>query len=193
MKRTISHLFLIGAFILKAQAGWFGESIGQPQPKDFSSVEGRFFIKTTATLKENITTNETVLSEGMGVVKLVVHMFGGEQSGLAYSVCYNDFPEWVFKLADTNTMSDALLDSAGLGLKTLNNGNLLMNTKISLASFPGREVLVESQSKRQAYSIKARYYLAGTRLYQIMVVAPKGKGGVSETTAFLESFRLLTK
>jgi hypothetical protein len=75
-----------------------------------------------------------------------------------------------------------------LGLTKLSNGKLLLDLKIAIGEFPGREILVEFQEQGQKAIVKARYYLVGRRLYQIMVFAPAGKGGMSEINAFLESF-----
>ena len=188
MKTTLAVFCCIVAVTTQVHGNWLGDLISPSEPKEIKSTQGRFSVKSSVALTETVVTKETVLPDGTSV-KMDVHMFQGSDRGSAYSVCYNDFPDWIFKLTDGET----LLNSAATGLQVLNNGQLLLHSRISIGGYPGREALVESQTKGQKYSIKARYYMVGTRLYQIMVVVPKGRGDISETAAFLESFLLLGK
>ena len=142
-------------------------------------------------LKESITTKNLVIPNDGKTLELTIHQFIGSKDGLAYSADYNDYPEWFFELGDRSAITEAILGSAGLGQTKLFNGKLLLETKIKLGPYSGREVIVESEERGQKIISKARYYLVERRLYQIMVIAPIGKGGISDITAFLDSFQLL--
>ena len=191
MKFRLLVFCSIYALAFNVRAGWIDNLRSALQPEEFKSVEGRFSVKTPATLKERIVTNEAALPGDGTHIKLDVHNFSGCHGGLAYSVIYNDFPSSFLSLGDAKTMTDAILDSAAAGLQTLNNGKIQLNSIISLAGYTGREVIVESQTNHQKYSIKARYFLVERRLYQIMVVVPTGVGGSVEINDFLGSFHLL--
>ena len=189
MKKTILLLLTL-SFVADARAGIF-DGFFSSSPSEFTSTGGGFSVKTPVTLKESITTKNPVVSSDGKSVELTVHQFDGSKASLAYSVAYNDYPEWVFTLAERPAVVEALLGSAGLGMTKLLNGKILLETKITIGPYPGREVLVEFQHQGQKAIAKARWYLVGRRLYQIMVLAPSGKGGMSDINAFLGSFQLL--
>ena len=190
MKKPILLLLTL-LFVATTQAGVLDGLFSSSDPAEFKSADGGVSVRTPVTLKESITTKNPVVSSDGKTVELTVHQFGGSKDGLAYSVGYNDYPEWVFTLGERPAVVEALLGSAGLGLTKLSNGKPLLETKITLGPYPGREVLVEFQQQGQKAIAKARYYLVGRRLYQIMVLAPSGKGGMSDINAFLGSFQLL--
>jgi len=58
---------------------------------------------------------------------------------------------------------------------------------------PGRELVIETNSEMgpEARLLKGRLFIAGNRMYQIMVVTPKNQQTSPETEAFLQSFKLL--
>ena len=190
MKTPIFLLALFAA-IATGRAGILDDLFSSSKPADFKSSEGGFLVKTRVSLKESVQTKNPVISPDGGTVELTIHQFDGSKDGLTYSVGYSDFPEWVFTVADRAAVVEALLENAGLGLTKLSNGKLLLDLKIAIGEFPGREILVEFQEQGQKAIVKARFYLVGRRLYQIMAFAPAGKGGMSDISAFLESFQLL--
>ncbi len=190
MRKTMLLLLTL-SFVITTHAGVLDRLFSSSEPAEFKSVDGGFSVRTPIKLTESITTKNTVLSSDGKSVLLTVHQFGGSKDGLAYAVDYNDFPEWIFTLDERPVVVEALLGSSGLGLTKLTNGKLLLETKITLGPNPGREVLVEFQEQGQKAVAKARYYLVGRRLYQIMVITPSGKGGMSDINAFLGSFQLL--
>jgi len=190
MKKTIILLLTL-SFVAATHAGVLDRLFSTSEPAEFKSADGGFSVRTPVPLTESLTTSNPVLSSDGKSVALTVHQFGGSKAGLYYSVNYNDYPEWVFTIGARPAVVEGLLGSAGLGLTKLNNGKLLLETKIALGPHPGREVLVEFQQQGQKAIAKARYYVVGRRLYQIMVLAPSGKGGMSDIDSYLGSFQLL--
>ena len=68
-------------------------------------------------------------------------------------------------------------------------GTFKSESKIELdGKHPGREILADIPSKGGA--VRARVYLVGTRLYQIMVVGKKGFEESADTLKFLNSLKL---
>jgi hypothetical protein len=179
------------AAIASGYAGILDDLFSSSKPRDFKSSEGGFLVKTPVALEESVTTKNPVISPDGKSVEVTTHQFSGGKDGLYYSVGYADFPEWVFTLGDRSAMVEALLGTAGLGMTKLHNGELLSDMKIAIGEFPGREILVEFQEQGQKAIVKARFYLVGRRMYQIMVYAPAGKGGMGDIGEFLESFQLL--
>jgi hypothetical protein len=184
-------LALLVAIATSGYTGILDDLFSSSKPRDFKSSEGGFLVKTPAALEESVTTKNPVISPDGKSIEVTTHQFSGGKDGLYYSVGYTDFPEWVFTLGDRSAMVEALLGNAGAGMTKLHNGELLSDMKIAIGEFPGREILVEFQEQGQKAIGKARFYLVGRRMYQIMVYAPAGKGGMSDISAFLESFQLL--
>ena len=124
MKKTILLLLTL-SFVADARAGIF-DGFFSSSPSEFTSTGGGFSVKTPVTLKESITTKNPVVSSDGKSVELTVHQFDGSKASLAYSVAYNDYPEWVFTLAERPAVVEALLSSAGLGMTKLLNGKILL-------------------------------------------------------------------
>ena len=117
-------------------------------------------------------------------------MFTGEQGNVAYWVSYGDYPgTLVAKISP-----EAVLDGARHGMVSNINGKLISETIVSLAGYPGRELLIDVMGgNRQEITIKAHLFLVKNRLYQIAWCAPKGKASIVEMDAFLKSLKLLKK
>jgi hypothetical protein len=153
------------------------------RPKEFTSQAGSFSVMTPAPLTENIQ-NADLPQVGT----IAIHMFTGTQGSKAYFVSYADFPEEFVGRADT----ERLLDGSRQGQVSNINGRLVMESKISLSGNPGRDLVIDAKaSNGQDATIKSRIYLVRNRLYQVMVVAPKGQVSNDEMMKYLESFKLI--
>jgi hypothetical protein len=120
-----------------------------------------------------------------------VHKFEGDNGLLYCAVIYNDFPEWLVKQKDINW--DAMLDSGRDGLVADTNGKVIMESKITLGNYPGREVVIEAKGQFKTAIIKVRIYVVRNRMYQVMVITAKGEGGSFERDNFMDSFRLVER
>lgn len=153
-----------------------------PTSKEFKSEAGRFELMTPVELQESVQPVET---QGG---KLDLHLFTGQLDDIAYIVGYCDYaPE----LAKPDN-AEAMLDGARNGAVGNSHGKLVSEANISLAGYPGRELVIEAAAEdRPPMTIKGRLFMVKNRLYQVTVVAPRGKAGDKVIDDFLQSFKLL--
>jgi hypothetical protein len=114
-----------------------------------------------------------------------VHTFIFEQSEVAYSIIYSDFPDALIASRDTEKMLDGARDGAISSVK----GTLTAETKITLAEFPGRELKIEAPDGK--HTVVSRVYLVKNRLYQVAVATPKDASVGDDVAKFFSSFKLL--
>jgi hypothetical protein len=152
------------------------------KPQEFKSGPGKFSVMTTIPLKE---TTQDLESEG-GKIKL--YLFAGQEGNIGYFVSYCDYPPEVAK----PDKAEQMLDGARNGAVSNARGKLVSETKVSLGDNPGRELVIDAVSPHElAVTIKGRLFMVKNRLYQIMVVSPRGEAGAAGNDAFLKSFKLL--
>ena len=152
------------------------------KPQEFKSEAGRFAVMTPVTFEES--TNNLKTEAG----QIDLHLFAGQLDDIAYVVAYSDYPP---ENAPPD-YAEKMLDGARNGAAGNTNGRLVSETKISLADYPGRELVIETRGEERPPSIiKGRMFMVKNRLYQITVVAPRGKAGDKTIDDFLQSFKLL--
>jgi hypothetical protein len=111
----------------------------------------------------------------------------------AYYIAYVDFPE----VPNDERGLQKILDGGRDGALATINGKLVSETAISLKIIPGRALTVEGATEL----LKARIYLAGLRLYLVMIVANKNQLASPEAAGIFDasveryfgSFRLMTR
>ena len=153
----------------------------EPTWKEFSSPEGRFSVLLPGTPTK---TTQKVNSD-LGVITL--YLFTFNQENISYNVTCSDYPESIFKIKSIDKFLDDYRDGAVAGVR----GKLVSETKISLGTYPGREVIIEVNDGRILACI--RFYMVKTRLYQVSVATQKENPQLTNVTRFLESFKLLEK
>jgi hypothetical protein len=116
---------------------------------------------------------------------LKVHGLACEMRNSAYSVLYIDYPQRLHISPTAQFFEGARNGALGKG------GKLLQERPISIEGYEGREIQVE-QGSSKAFIID-RYFLAGNRLYQVMVVVPSENQSSTNIPFFLNSFSLLNK
>ena len=152
-------------------------------PKEYKSAAGRFSIMTPVTFEESTNTLKTEAGN------IELHLFAGQLDDIAYVVGYSDYPP---ENAPPG-YAEKMLDGARNGAVGNTHGKLLSETKISLADYPGRELVIETSGEdRPPAIIKGRMFMVKNRLYQVTVVAPRGKAGDKIIDDFLQSFKLLS-
>ena len=112
---------------------------------------------------------------------------GGEAELHQYSV---DAGSYAF-MADVSTYAPSAnalsLTGARDGMVSAVKGNLVSEMPISLGTYPGLQIEFETQG----FHARARLYIVGRKLYQILSGADSDKPISQNTTRFFESFRLL--
>ncbi len=153
-----------------------------PKFQEFKSEAGRFAVMAPLTLQEEAQELETQAG------KIHLHVFSGQRDDIGYFVSYCDYPPEIVQRGDPEKMLDGSRDGAVSNA----NGKLLSETKITLEGHPGRELVMEARDESgRGGTIKGRLFMVKNRLYQVMVVAPRGQAGGQATDTFLQSFKLL--
>ena len=156
-------------------------SSSTPAVSEFRSKEGGFTVLSPVALKESLQAME---SPALG--HLVGHLFSGRHGSVEYTVAYIDYPEQVVAETDPQTV----LDNSRTGTVANVNGRLVLEKIVSLGEFPGREIVFDAKrGDGREVTAFARIFLVNRRLYEVMIVAPKGVVSSSEMVAYLDSFK----
>jgi hypothetical protein len=103
----------------------------------------------------------------------------------AILVAYADIP---IPAGETAEQTQTRLDGAKNGAIKNINGKLIREAKITLGKHPGRQFSAELPGSKGV--MKARVYLVGKRLYQIMAVGPKDFTDSADVKKMFDSFEL---
>lgn len=151
--------------VVNVPAGW----------TEFTHANGRY--KTAFPGKPQ---EQTVNAGGL---KFIINVIENKNQGSAFVVAYNDMPNDI-NLSDENLANKAL-DGGVAGMA---KGGKAATTKITYGKYLGREVLIDAVGGKKQ---KARMYLVGNRLYQVLVEWDSRKGDLSsDADTFLNLFRL---
>jgi hypothetical protein len=147
---------------------------GDPLPYALRDADGGFSVRLPGAPE----TEEDSIPTDHGPMRAVTWSFTAETA--VYMVTYNEFPTGVL----VHGTPEQQLAGARDGSIASTGGELVEEKPIVLAGHPGLEMAVRVNGG--AY--RARLFLAGSRLYQILVAA-EDEGVFSDVaTAFLESF-----
>ena len=114
-------------------------------------------------------------------------MFATESKNGAYMVWVADIP---IPANESDAMLQQRLDGARDGAIKNVGGTQKSSSASTLAGkYPGREFSAGITQPTEGL-LRARIYLVGTRLYQVMVIGIDSYANSSEATAFLNSFKL---
>jgi hypothetical protein len=143
--------------------------------KLFNSTAGRYSASFPGTPKE-VTQR---VDAGAGGIDATIASLEGPNA--FYAISFNDYPKEVL----AKQTPDQLLDKAQKGAVDKVKGKLVSQKKVAANGYPGRELEIAAPGELE---IHERVYLVKSRLYQILVVSPKGKGSAEDTKKFLDSF-----
>ncbi len=169
MKKTCVAAMLLSVSLVGCQQATWSE---------YSSPEGEFSVLMPGTPTKQIRSVQTASGP------LDAHMFLVEHGGVAYMVAFSDYPTMVIQ----DRPSQLILDGARDGAVANANGKLLGESMVSLNGHQGRELDIEPMGGK--VTIRARIFLVDHRLYQVMVLTPKGKDFSGDVRKFLDSFSL---
>lgn len=144
--------------------------------QSFASTEGRFTVLMPGTPQPR-TQN---VSTPAGNITFYAHFW--EDRSAAYGVAYSDFPQGLIQSANV----EALLNGARDGAAANVSGTLVSERRIGLSGHPGREIEIRISGG----IVKARIYLVGSRLYQLIVVEQSGTESSANQARFFDSFQL---
>ena len=149
-------------------------------PEDYTSAAGGFKVRFPGKPKESETPLPPPLT---GTAKLLT----AEVNGVAYTANFMDFGVPIGPDQQSKSLNGAR-DGAVANTK----GKLVSEKSISLgANQPGREIVINAGVPQGSIVIRQRFFLAGSRLYQVLVVATSEARTRDEmANNFLESFKL---
>lgn len=169
---------LATTFVLGGCGGAAPTVTGVSMPlTEFRSEAGGFSVMTPYALEER--------PVDTGIIE--THTFMAQKDRTAWGVSYTDYPAGIIDFIDPS----ASLEASVAGATALMKGELVSKAEITLDEYPGREFTVRVPSDGPDAIYRARLFLVGNRLYQIMVVVPKGEENDETVTRFLESFQLI--
>jgi hypothetical protein len=149
---------------------------GQPEFKEFASVEGKFTVSLPGTPEEK---TEPVAGTTMTIYFLVV-------GARAYAVSFMELP---IPDDEPEEMVQTRLDDGRDGMLRNVNATLVTSSNITLAGkHPGRDVVGQLSDNRGM--VRSKIYLSGKRHYQVLVMGPKSFVESAEATRFLDSLAL---
>lgn len=146
----------------------------------FAPKDGRFSVAFPDAPKEKVT------KVGAGAGEIVVRIFTVDQKDRAFIVTYSDYAPGTVD-ADADKVLTGVIDGNVKSLK----GKLATNEKLTVGkkNHPGREVRIEFGEKKQVY--RARVYLVGTRLYQVVALGSEEFAKSKTVDEYLKSFALV--
>ena len=177
MTRTLA----LAAAVLTAFApvAWAGKD-KEPKLEEYTSDVGKFRVKFPG--KPKVDSKELASGPG-GVQPIPVTTERVEgPSGVVFAVTFADYPD-TFLGVKAKTVLDGVRD----GMKG-KDGVVKEDKEVALGgTTPGREIRIEAGKK----VIRARVFLAGTRLYQVMVTGDRQPADGKSADEFLRSFEIV--
>lgn len=170
-------VLMVAAALLASCSGGVTKA---PEWKELNPSGGDFSALMPGSPKETSSDIDT----DVGPIRLYAYTL--DKAGIAYSVQYCDYPVSVLAAG-----ADVLLEGAVEGMTGDGKYALVDKSTISLGQFPGREAKLSMSTGDLL--IWNHVYLAGARLYQVMVVVSKADEtrSTADRAKFLDSFKIL--
>lgn len=150
-----------------------------PELEEFASEGGNFTIQTPITLAEDSQSVDTAVGP------IEIHTFTAEDRNAAYVVAYSDYPAEMVDQTDPDTLLNGSRDGAVENV----GGTLISEDTIDLNGNPGRALVIDAETgDGEEATVNANLYLFENRLYQVLVVVPKGEEDKVDVEGFLSSF-----
>jgi hypothetical protein len=115
-----------------------------------------------------------------------INYFMAEMGPVTYGVICNDFSAEFTAKIDRKEF----LDKGVKGFVDKLAGTLTAERNVTLGEYTGREIEMTGSSQGAALYGKARFFLVGTRLFQLAYIAEQGKEDAGAVDHFLNSFKL---
>jgi len=123
-------------------------------------------------------------SAAAGTLTMTMYSCSLKQATMA--VAYTDYPAAALATGrmreQVDAGRDALLRKIGAGAHA--------EEEVAIAGLPGRQVYAEGRAGARGALLKARFVVAGNRLYQIAYVGERNGPAMADIDLFLTSFKL---
>jgi hypothetical protein len=153
---------------------------GEPPTRwhDYTSKEGRFAVSFPGPPKEERHTVKTPAGP-LTTTTVIARL----NRAAVCTVAYHDVSDAAVKASTADQRLNLLRDGAVQSLQ----GKLLSEKKVERDRFPGRELLIELPDQAV---YRTRVYVAGARVYQVVVKGPPEAVTSQEADRFLDSFHI---
>lgn len=125
------------------------------------------------------------LNTSAGALTMTMYSVSLERGTMG--VAYIDYPAAALAAGGIREQLDAARDALLRNIR----GGVRSEEDISIGGFPGRQLYAEGRAGAESALLKARFVLAGSRLYQIAYVGIKDGVAMADVDMFLASFKLL--
>lgn len=149
--------------------------------KKYASEEGNFSVQLPAEPKGQ----RIILNTDFGRNYLNMYVLNRKDDNFVYSVAFVDYPPELFQ----SKSADKILEDAKNGAVNNIQGILVKESKISIGKNPGRDITIETTAGNAV--VRARFYLVGQRVYQLMVTTDKKWAKSYNINKFLDSLELI--
>lgn len=161
---------------VKAPQGW----------NQLNSTEGKFSILMPGNPQKQ---SQTVNASGQNIDVISYQATQNEQNTqVIYNVSYSDYSNEVIQSSEPNSILQGVINGQTKGI----NGVSQEEKAVTLGSYPGRQNTFKFTSSTGVNGNgMGRAYLAGNRLYQLLVAYPEDKKPAdSDLNAFFDSFKI---
>lgn len=155
------------AAILVSIAGCFAEL----DWRELAPPEGRFVVLMPA----KVHLESRPLADGV-----TMHLWSARAADSLFGVGYADYP----------APDKDLLERTAQALARNIGGSVVRSRDIRLDAATGREIVAEGSAGGAPAQLDARLLLAGTRLYQVVLISPRGRLAAADVEMFLGSFSM---
>jgi hypothetical protein len=175
----MNRFSLMLVFALSPLALAAEEKKDPPKDPPFTSKGGKFSVNLPGK------PSEKTRKIKVGDRELDLHVVSVEQKDRAFVVTYLDYPKGTVGDDKDKFLAGVVERNVGL-LK----GKVSAEEKITLGKdkHPGRDVKVDMPDKKQLY--RARVFLVGDRVYQIVALGPEEFVKGKEVDAYFDSFKV---
>lgn len=149
--------------------------------RELSVPEGRFAVWLPATAQRE----SRVLATAAGAVTMT--MYACILKHASMGVAYSDYPAAALAPEHRRAQLDAARDALLRNIR----GGVRVEEDVDVAGLPGRQIHAEGSAGAESVMLKARFVVAGNRLYQIAYAGAKDGVAMADVDMFLSSFRLL--
>lgn len=154
---------------------------GRAEFKEYTSAAGNFKVQMPGSPKEESQSAKAPTGETMNL-----NVASVQQKDGVYVVMWSDLP---IPAGESEKDIQTRLDGSRDGALRNINGKLTDEKKITIGDkHPGRDIQADLPNGKG--SLRARIYLVGTRLYQVMVVGTSSWVSSADALKFLDSFAL---
>jgi hypothetical protein len=173
---------LVLVLLLHVMAGCGGSFT----PAPYTNEEGNYRVLAVGRIKSS---QQTLASQAGELTVFAMESIDGNKT--SRSVTYTDYPAQVMR----SRRPEAMLDGFERAMTPGGQWSIESQKSILLDGHPGREVQfsVSVPNNPEKGAGRARIYLVGNRLYQVIIVGRASKVTAGELGDYVDSFELLRK